>query len=103
MIFINFFRFFIFIIIIIIRIISINLEKKIYNQIITSNIFNNDKPNVLLEYKNEGFFTISKLGKILFFKFESENFVEDLNFNKKFFCFHLIEQPKCAIFTKLSL
>ena len=82
------------------NIISINLEKKLYNQIITSNILNNDKPNVLLEYKNEGFITISKLGKILFFQFKSDNFVEDLNFNKKFFCFQIIEQPKCAIFTK---
>ena len=59
------------------NIISINLEKKLYNQIITSNILNNDKPNVLLEYKNKGFITIFDLNSNdiynLFYLFNKNN------------------------------
>ena len=65
-------------------IVVINLEKKIFAQILSSNkITPKDKPNVLLGLNDEKFLTITNSGEIIIFYINNENnFIEDLSTNK---------------------
>ena len=80
-------------------IVVINLEKKIFAQILSSNkIALKEKPNVLLELNEEKFLTITNSGEIIIFYINSENnFLEDLSANKSN---KIIKNSKCILYNK---
>ena len=80
-------------------IVVINLEKKIFAQILSSNkITPKDKPNVLLGLNDEKFLTITNSGEIIIFYINDENnFIEDLSTNKMH---KIIKTVKCILYNK---
>ena len=80
-------------------IVVINLEKKIFAQILSSNkITPKDKPNVLLGLNDEKFLTITNSGEIIIFYINNENnFIEDLSTNK---IHKIIKTVKCILYNK---
>ena len=81
-------------------VIVIELEKRIFLQILSSNnIINSDRLNVLCLIKDK-IFIISNLGKLIIFHFQENKFIEDLElenkykkkFNKNIKCFDYIEK-----------
>lgn len=80
-------------------IVVINLEKKIFAQILSSNkITPKDKPNVLLGLNDEKFLTITNSGEIIIFYINNENnFIEDLSINK---IHKIIKTVKCILYNK---
>ena len=62
-------------------VVVIDLEKKNFSQILSSNkIMTKDKPNILIELNNEKFLIITNNGELIIFNINSENnFIEDLS------------------------
>ena len=80
-------------------IVVLNLEKKIFSQILSSNkITQKDKPNIIVELNNEKFLTITSNGDMIIFYIKEENtFIEDLSTNK---LNKVIKKVKCGIYNK---
>ena len=78
-------------------IIVINLEKKNFSQILSSNkITQKDKPNILIALNDQKFLTITNNGNIIIFYINEENnFIEDLSTNK---LNKIIKKVKCGIY-----
>ncbi len=81
-------------------VIVIELEKKIFFQILSSKIIiNNDRLNVLCSIKDK-IFIISNFGKLIIFQFQENKFIEDIElenkynktFNNNIKCFDYIEK-----------
>ena len=80
-------------------IIVLNLEKKNFSQILSSNKINQkDKPNILIELNNEKLLTITNNGEIIIFYLNNENnFIEDLSTNK---LSKLTKKIKCGVYNR---
>ena len=80
-------------------IIVINLEKKIFTQILSSNkITQKDKPNILIELSDEKFLSITFNGEIIIYYINNEkNFLEDLSANK---LNKIVKKVRCGIYNK---
>ena len=80
-------------------VIVIDLDKKNFSQILSSNkIMLKDKPNILIELNNEKFLIITNNGELIIFGFNNENyFIEDLSTNK---LSKVIKKAKCGLYDK---
>ena len=80
-------------------VIVIDLDKKNFSQILSSNkIMLKDKPNILIELNNEKFLIITNNGELIIFGFNNENyFIEDLSTNK---LSKVIKKVKCGLYDK---
>ena len=80
-------------------IIVIDLDKKNFSQILSSNsIVSKDKPNILIELDYHKFMTVTNNGELIMFYLNIENvFFEDLSANK---LNKIIKKVKCGLYDK---